>query len=183
MKKRVHWVSATLSSNKEQVSMRFFSYAGVRSQGTTLGILELLLFSRRTRWTISFEALVSADHFCTPFLGRLGISSSCNGRLGLQTVIVAIELLEPSVAHLVREGFWAMNFLELVMNLNSRATEEMVVKENGTLVAMSAFYVWGCASQATPYICDLVPFAGDQVLQFHKNTDSTENGYCFKPLL
>ena len=50
-------------------------------------------------------------------------------------MVAAVELLEPSVARLAREGFRAMNFLELVMSLSSSTTEEMVVKENGELIA------------------------------------------------
>ena len=69
-----------------------------------------------------------------------------------------VELLEPSVARLAREGFRAMNFFELVMSLSSSTTEEMVVKENGALVAVSAFHVWGCFSQVASYVCDPVPF-------------------------
>ena len=48
--------------------------------------------------------------------------------------------LEPSVACFAREGFQAINFLELAMNLKSNTTEALAVKENG------AFHVRGWSS-------------------------------------
>ena len=66
-----------------------------------------------------------------------------------------------------------MNFLELVMNSNNSTAKAMVVKENGALVIISAFYIWGCCGQATPYTCDPVPLADHEVSHHHENTDST----------
>ena len=96
----------------------------------------------------------------------------------LRAVVPAVEFLEPSVTRLAKESYRAINFLGLVMNLSSNTVKVVVMKENGALVAMSAFHVWGCSSQATPYICDPVPLADHEVSYFHKNTDSTRDRHC-----
>ena len=73
-------------------------------------------------------------------------------------MVAAVELLESSLARLARKDFRAMNFLELVMNLSVELVraEVLLVKENGMLVAVTGFHVWGCSSQATPYTGCLV---------------------------
>ena len=93
-------------------------------------------------------------------------------------MIADIELLEPSVARLTKERFRAMTFLELLISSSSGMAEAMVVKENGALVAVSAFHVWDCSGQAKSYIYDPVSLAGHEVSHLHKNSDSARNSHC-----